>query len=356
MSLTAAGKSFQEDAKGFTQSREHSHTVIVVGAGVAGLMAALYLSMKPGLGFHATIIADEAPPDDKSQAKVPPAFEPLDINDDVMRFLDLVKIRSVVAPSFCHPDAKAIRSWNGKLLQWIERSHPIADTQEFRHILIKLAVERGVEFMWNTRVIDLADVGWGVVCLLSDRTQSAADLLIGCDGPRSMVRTIIEGGQDARLNSDPTGILAFSAEFRDSTGALNSLVDQTQHFYGPRLSAHVFSFKDGLYKFQIYVNSSIDAKTSDNPADLKDGPLLPAYRNLMILARTNSPTTHLIRLLQTGTACNNLCRHVCSVRPPLRRLAAGRMVILGSASMAHDSPCFRPSNLSTFNQCCLTPV
>ncbi len=345
MSLTAAGKSFQEDAKGFTQSREHSHTVIVIGAGVAGLLAALQLSMKPGLAFHATIIADEQPPDEKFHAGAPPhAFEPLDISDEVLRFLDLVKLRTSVTPSFCHPDAQAIRSWDGKLLQWIERSQPIADTQEFRRILIKLAIERGVEFMWNTRVIDLADVGWGVVCLLSDRTQTAADLLIGCDGPRSMVRTIIEGGPDSRLNSDPSGVLAFSAEFRDSTGALNSLVDQTQHFYGPRLSAHVYSFKDGLYKFQIYVSSSIDAKTSENPADLKDGPLLPAYRNLMVLARANSPTTHLIRLLQTGTACPNLCRTVCNVRPPLRRLATGRMVVLGSASTAHDSPCFRPSN------------
>jgi 2-polyprenyl-6-methoxyphenol hydroxylase-like FAD-dependent oxidoreductase len=364
MSLTAEGKSFQEDAKGFTQSREHSHTVIVVGAGVAGLLAALQLSMKPGLAFHATIIADEQPPDEKSRAGAPPhAFEPLDISDEVLQFLDLVKLRSSVTPSFCYPDAQAIRSWDGKLLQWIERSHPIADTQEFRRVLIKLAVERGVEFMWNTRVIDLADVGWGVVCLLSDRTQTAADLLLGCDGPRSMVRTIIEGGPDSRLNSDPSGVLAFSAEFRDSTGALNSLVDQTQHFYGPRLSAHVYSFKDGLYKFQIYVSSSIDAKTSENPADLKDGPLLPAYRNLMVLARANSPTTHLIRLLQTGTACPNLCRTVCNVRPPLRRLATGRMVVLGSASTAHDSPCFRPSNtfctqsitfLSNILQCCLT--
>ena len=77
MSLTAAGKSFQEDAKGFTQTREHSHTVIVIGAGVAGLLSALHFSMKPGLGFHATIIADEPPPDEKSSSTVPPAFEPI---------------------------------------------------------------------------------------------------------------------------------------------------------------------------------------------------------------------------------------------------------------------------------------
>ena len=344
MSLTAAGKSFQEDAKGFTQTREHSHTVIVVGAGVAGLLAALHFSLKPGLGFHATVIADESPPDSKAAADAPHAFEPLDITDEVVRYLDSLKIRTSLAPSFCHPDAKAVRSWDGKLLQWIDRSHPIADTQEFRRILIQLAVDRGVDFLWNTRVIDLADVGWGVVCLLSDRTQTAADLLVGCDGPQSMVRTVIEGGPNARLHSDPSGVLAFSAEYRDSTGALLSLVDQTQHFYGPHMTAHVCSFKDRLYKFQIYVSSSLDAKTSENPAELKDGPLLPAYRNLMVLARTNSPTTHLIRLLQTGTSCPNLCRYVCNVRPPLTRLAAGRMVVLGSASMAHDSPCFRPSD------------
>jgi 2-polyprenyl-6-methoxyphenol hydroxylase-like FAD-dependent oxidoreductase len=363
MSLTAAGKSFQEDAKGFTQTREHSHTVIVIGAGVAGLLSALHFSMKPGLGFHATIIADEPPPDEKSSSTVPPAFEPLDISDAVMRYLDFVKLRSSVAPSFCHPDAKAVRSWDGRLLQWIEHPHPIADTQEFRRILIKVAAERGVDFMWNTRVIELADVGWGVVCLLSDRTQTAADLLVGCDGPRSMVRTTIEGGLDSRFTCDPSGVLAFSAEFRDSTRALLSLVDQTQHFYGPLMSAHVYPFKDGLYKFQIYVSSSIDAKTSDNPADLKGGPLLPAYRNLMVLARANSPTPHLIRLLQTGTACPNLCRHIGNVRPPLTRLATGRMVVLGSASMAHDCPCFRPSMLLLLStasvlsnnlQCCRT--
>lgn len=343
MSLTAAGKCFQEDAKGFTQSREHSHTVIVVGAGVAGLLAALHLSIKPGLGFHAKVIADEPPPDSESAALTPHPFEPLDISDEVVRYLDSIKLTSRVAPCFCHPDAKAIRSWDGKLLQWIDRSHPIADTQEFRRILIELAVERGVEFMWNTRVIDLADVGWGVVCLLSDRTQTAADFLVGCDGPQSLVRTAIEGGPNARLNSDPSGFLAFSAEYRDGAGALQSLLDQTQHFYGPHLTAHVYAFKDGLFKFQIYVSSSTDAKTSQNPADLIDGPLLSAYRNLMVIARTNSPTTHLIRLLQTGTACPNLCRYICNVRPPLTRLAAGRMVVLGSASIAHDSPCFRPS-------------
>ena len=355
MSLTAAGKSFQEDAKGFTQSREHSHTVIVVGEGVAGLLTALHFSMKPGLGFHATIIADESPPDSKSSANAPQphAFEPLDISEEVVRFLDLVKLRSSVASSFCHPDAKAIRSWDGKLLQWIDRSHPIADAQEFRRILIQIAVERGVDFMWNTRVIDMADVGWGVVCLLSDRTQVAADLLVGCDGPQSIVRATIEGGPNERLRSDPSGVLAFSAEYRDSAGALLSLVDQTQHFYGPHMTAHVYSFKNGLYKFQLYVSSSIDAKTSDNPAELKDGPLLPAYRNLMVLARTNSPTTHLIRLLQTGTACSNLCRYVCNVRPPLIRLSAGRMVVVGSASMAHDAPSFRPS-ISSSNYCILS--
>jgi 2-polyprenyl-6-methoxyphenol hydroxylase-like FAD-dependent oxidoreductase len=349
MSLTASGKSFHEDAKGFTQSREHSHTVIVIGAGVAGLLAALHLSMKPGLGFHATIISDESPPDTtNASVSVPSPFEPLDISDDVIRFLDLLKLRGSVTPSFCHPDAQAIRSWDGKLLQWIEHSHPIADTQEFRCILIQLAVERGVKFIWNMGVIDLADVGWGVVCLLSDRTQTAADLLVGCDGPRSIVRTKIEGGPDPRFDSDPSGFLAFSAEFRDSTGALHSLVDQSQHFYGPHLTAHVYPFKNGLYKFQIYASISIDARTSENPANLKDGPLIPAYRNLMVLARSNSPTTHLIRLLQTGTACSQLCRHICNVRPPLTSLAAGRMVIIGSASMAHDSPCFRPS-MSTKN-------
>ena len=343
MSLTAAGKSFQEDAKGFTQSREHSHTVIVIGSGVAGLLTALHLSMKPGLGFHATIIADEPPPPLNSEADTPRPFEPLDLSDEVMRYLDVVKLRSHVASCFCHPDAKAVRSWDGTLLQWTERPHPIADTHEFRRILINVAVERGVQFMWNTRVIDMADVGWGVVCLLGDRSQTAADLLVGCDGPQSMVRMAVEGGPDARRHSDPSGVLAFSAEFRDSAGALLSLVEQTQHFYGPNMTAHVCLFNDGLYKFQIYVSSAIDAKTSDNRAELKDGPLPLAYRNLMVLARMNSPASHLIRLLSSGTACPKLCRHICNIRPPLTRLAAGRMVVLGSASMAHDSPCFRPS-------------
>jgi len=344
MSLTAAGKSFQEDAKGFTQARDHSHTVIIIGSGVAGLLTALHLSMKPGLGFHATIISDEPPPDfSNPDAGAPRPFEPLDLSDEVMKYLDVVKLRSHAASCSCHPDAKAFRSWDGKLLQWIERPHPIADNEAFRRVLINVAMERGVEFMWNTCVIDLADVGWGVVCLLSDRSQTAADLLVGCDGPQSMVRMAIEGGPDARRNSDPSGVLAFSAEFRDSAGALLSLVDQTQHFYGPNMTAHVYRFTDGLYRFQVYVSSSIDAKTSDNRAELKDGPLLPAYRNLMVLARMNSPTSHLIRLLTSGTASPKLCRHVCSVRPPLTRLAAGRMVILGSASMAHDSPSFRPS-------------
>ena len=77
---------------------------------------------------------------------------------------------------------------------------------DLQRVLRDRAVEAGVEFHYDKRLVTVENTATGVTASFSDGTTATADVLIGADGVRSTVRTLID---PAAPGAGYTGLLGF---------------------------------------------------------------------------------------------------------------------------------------------------
>jgi 2-polyprenyl-6-methoxyphenol hydroxylase-like FAD-dependent oxidoreductase len=103
-------------------------------------------------------------------------------------------------------------SVNGKSLGFIPKLEDvepmqIVDRADLHRVLHDRAIEAGVQVHYGKRLVGVENTSSGVTARFSDGSTATADVLIGADGVRSTVRTLID--PDAP-SADYTGLLGFS--------------------------------------------------------------------------------------------------------------------------------------------------
>jgi 2-polyprenyl-6-methoxyphenol hydroxylase-like FAD-dependent oxidoreductase len=165
-------------------------TAMVVGAGIAGPVAAIALKRA---GIAATVYeAQEDSADERG------AFLTLQVNGiDALRTLG---IGHVVAGLGFPTPAMRFRSGSGKLLGQVSTGSPLPDgtvgitlrRADLYHALRDEAQRRGITVEHGCRLVDARSGPDGVRAEFADGGTATADILVGADGVRSRVRTVID--------------------------------------------------------------------------------------------------------------------------------------------------------------------
>ena len=171
--------------------------IAIIGAGVGGLSCALALSRQ---GRQVTVFerADE----------ISEIGAGLTLSSNALKVIDHFGLREALEKVADSPgDGLYLHYKTSAFLHRVDRSGPYAATgqagffQIHRSDLLDVlltAVEREANCKLKTQydLVDFADSEEGVTATFTNGTQETADLLIGCDGLRSLVREQLNGPED----------------------------------------------------------------------------------------------------------------------------------------------------------------
>lgn len=163
---------------------------LVVGGGIAGPAAALALHR---IGVEVTVL--EAWPRSDGDAGSWFTLAP-----NGLHALDLLGLRHLAEQLGFPSERNVMAGATGRVLGSMGLGVPLDDgtvavTLKRSRLAAALVAEverRGIEVRHASRVVDVASRPGGVAVALEDGTRLAADLLVGADGVRSMVRTVID--------------------------------------------------------------------------------------------------------------------------------------------------------------------
>jgi 2-polyprenyl-6-methoxyphenol hydroxylase-like FAD-dependent oxidoreductase len=163
---------------------------MIIGGGVAGPVAAMALQK---VGIDATVHeAYTAPAHDVG------AWLGLQTNGlDALRAIEAEQ--SVLDVGFPTPRIE-FRSWTGKVLGSVSTGGPqdggtvglSMKRSELYGALHSEAVRRGVDIRYGSRLVDARTSDHEVTAVFADGTTDSADLLVGGDGVRSTVRSLVD--------------------------------------------------------------------------------------------------------------------------------------------------------------------
>jgi 2-polyprenyl-6-methoxyphenol hydroxylase-like FAD-dependent oxidoreductase len=167
-----------------------ARTALVIGGGVAGPVTAMALHKA---GISATVHEARTDPDEDLGS-----FLTLQVNG-------IAALRAVDAGSTLDgvgfpTTAIRFRSGTGKLLGALGTGEPLTDgtvgitvtRADLHRALREGAQRRGIAVTYGRRLVDVQESADGVTALFADGSTASADILIGADGIRSRVRTVID--------------------------------------------------------------------------------------------------------------------------------------------------------------------
>ena len=178
------------------------HSALVIGGGIAGPVCAAALRRA---GIHATVY--EAYPQASNGIGNALALSPNGVAAlEIVGAADAV--RRIALPitstrmSVGHRDLGALPALAGaEPLQMVDRG-------ELHTVLRTAAEAAGVRFEYGKRLVRAQQDSGGITASFADGSSATADLLIGADGVRSTVRTLIDPDAPA---AGYTGLLGFGA-------------------------------------------------------------------------------------------------------------------------------------------------
>jgi FAD-dependent urate hydroxylase len=171
--------------KGWTMTR-----ALVIGAGVAGPVLAIALKR---VGIDVCLFEREQSDERRGgswltfQANGMDALRAIGLAEPVESLgfdLDTIRFVNGRGRTLGRMPLAAPRS-DGQLSQMMRRD-------DLYRVLTQLAVEYGIEVQHGKRLVDATPDGPGVRASFADGTTATGDLLVGCDGTHSRVRTIID--------------------------------------------------------------------------------------------------------------------------------------------------------------------
>ncbi|MGW5574907.1 FAD-dependent monooxygenase [Nocardia thailandica] len=202
----------------------------------------------------------------------------------------------------------------------------VVDRGELHRALHDHAVAAGVPFDYGKRLTGVDEHADGITAHFADGTTATADVLVGADGIRSTVRTLID---PAAPGPDYTGMLGFGA-----------LLDADLDLPGDTM---VFAF--GARAYYLYWRGA-DGRVAwganlphKQYLSLTEARAVPAEHWLSVLRETYASDTPGGEFARRTTAENLEITGALHIMPPVPHWYRGRMVLVGDSVHA-------PSNSS----------
>lgn len=286
-------------------------TAIVIGGGIAGPVAATALKQA---GISATVY--EAYPELSYGIG-----GDLALAANGMRALGIIGVDEAVR-ALALPISGQIMSVNGREfeLPGLDAVEPMqmVGRGDLQRVLRDRAVQAGVEFHYDKRLVSVENTATGVTAGFSDGTSTTADVLIGADGVRSTVRTLID---PAAPGAGYTGLLGFQ-------GSAKIDLD---------LDPGVMTFAFGKRAYYLYWKTSDGRVTwganlpSTQYLSTTDARKVPAADWLTTLRETYAGDTPGGQLADLTTEDALQVLGAIHIMPPVPRWHRDRMVLVGDA-------------------------
>ncbi|MBF4999285.1 FAD-dependent monooxygenase [Nocardia sp. BSTN01] len=286
-------------------------SALVIGGGVAGPVAATALR---AAGIEATVY--EAYPGPAYNIGSALGFAPnglaaLDIigAGDAVRAVALPITRTVM--SLGHKDIELPTAAGLEPLHAIDRS-------DLHQVLHDHAVDAGVAVEYSKRLVGVEEHRDGVTARFADGSTATADIIVGADGIKSRVRTLIDPNAPG---ADYTGMLGFGAY----TECSYPVPPETMVFaYGRNAYYLYWSMPDG----RIAWGANLPQKQYLSMTEAREVPAEQWLRTLREVYAEDTPGADLVRntppeeLVVTGGL---------HIMPPVPHWYRDRMVLVGDA-------------------------
>ncbi|MEV0096507.1 NAD(P)/FAD-dependent oxidoreductase [Streptomyces sp. NPDC050738] len=315
-----------------TTNTRPTRTAVVIGGGIAGPVAAMALQKA---GIEATVY-------EAYDSTADTVGGGMSIAPNGQFALDTIGAGDLVRTIGIPVTSMALRSWNGRELARFappDRLPPMrfvwrADL--YREIYAE-AARRSLRIVHGKRLVDAAETDSSITARFADGTEAAADILIGADGIRSTVRTLID---PAAPSPHYAGLVSFGARMHD-TG-----LPTTDGVMSMCFGKHAF------FGYQVFDDSSavwFANVPRREPMTLAEAQAIGAeewlrrLRTLFADDRTPAPDmiarTPADDLLITGPVEN--------MPPSLPTWSRGRMTLIGDAAHAASSSSGQGASIAT---------
>jgi len=288
-------------------------TAIVIGGGIAGPVTAAALHKA---GIRATVY--EAYPSLGEGIGGGLALAP-----NGMAALDIIGAADEVR-ALATPVARTQMSIDGKLseLPSLAEIEPlqIIGRGDLHRVLRDRAAEAGVRFEYGKRLSSATETADGVTAAFADGTTATADVLIGGDGVRSTVRTLID---PAAPDAGYTGLLGFQG-YVDAEPDLDVAPGVMTFAFGKRAYYLYWKQADGWLTW----GANLPSKTY---MSLTEARAVPAEQWLRKLRETYSGDSPGRLLAERTTAADLDITGAIHIMPPVPHWHTARMVLVGDA-------------------------
>ena len=289
---------------------------LIIGGGIAGPVAAMALHKA---GVEATVYEAYDSTADGVGAG-------LGIAANGINALGVLDAEHIVLDLGVPMTAMVMQSWTGK--QLAEFAHPAGRfvwRADLYRTLYGEARRRGIRIEHGKKLVAAREDADGVTARFADGTEASADLLIGADGLRSTVRTLID--PDAP-QPRYTGLQSFGGRLADcklpGTGGKMHMIFGKRAFFGYQVEAD----RTGGW----FVNLPYQ------PLTLPEVRAIPREQWLDLLIETfAADRTPAADLLRDTDPADLLVVGPMEDLPPVPRWSKGRMVLIGDSAHAPSS-------------------
>jgi 2-polyprenyl-6-methoxyphenol hydroxylase-like FAD-dependent oxidoreductase len=296
----------------------NTRTALVIGGGIAGPVAAMALQQA---GIQATVYEAYA-------STAEGAGGGLTIAPNGLNALDVIGAADAVRCIGVPMTAMVIESWTGKRLAEFGSLPGLPVSQfvwraELHKALHDEAAGRGIRTEHGKRLTSVTAGADAVTAHFADGTQASADILIGADGIRSTVRSLID---PAAPRPRYAGLLSFAARMDDTglaaTGGKMHMIFGKRAFFGYQV------FDDGSGGWFVNLPHEAPMTLAETRA-VTAGDWLSTLRSAFAADRTPAPGL----LDRTGPGALLIIGPMEDI-PSVPVWSSDRMVLIGDAAHA----------------------
>lgn len=194
----------------------------------------------------------------------------------------------------------------------------VVDRSDLHQALHDHAVAAGVRFEYSKRLVGVEESADGITARFADDSSATADILIGADGIKSLVRTLIDPNAP---QANYTGLLGFGA----TTECSAQVPPETSIFaFGKNAYYLYWALPDG----RVAWGANLPSKQY---MSLPEARAVPAEQWLRTLRETYAPDVPGGELARNTTAEDLVIVGGLHIMPPVPHWHRGRMVLVGDA-------------------------